>query len=65
MGAKVLEGSRVNIKLKYSLLKFYYRLFIVKRGRGAIFQPLFFVFPDDIDTMTNNDISETQFMIGE
>lgn len=57
LGAKVLEGAKTNIKLRYSLLKSYYCLFVVKRGRGAIFQPLFFSFPEDIITMLDNDVS--------
>jgi hypothetical protein len=36
----------------------------VKRGFGAIFQPLFFVFDNDLTVLQSKNISETQFMIG-
>jgi alpha-glucosidase (family GH31 glycosyl hydrolase) len=59
-----MEAARANLKLRYSLLKFYYRHFINKRGSGTIFRPLFIDFYNDPTTF-NDDIAETQFMIGE
>lgn len=63
LGATVLKSAQVNIKLRYSLLKHYYSLFVNRKGLGTIFNPLFFVYPAD----TNNyydDVADTQFLIG-
>lgn len=64
MGPVVMEAAKTNLKLRYSLLKSYYRNFINRRGSGTIFRPLFTVFPEDI-ALFRDDIAETQFMIGE
>ena len=53
-GEYFLEEARASNKLRYSLLKFYYRIFITQRGRGAVFKPLFFSFPNDLITITDN-----------
>ena len=47
LGDIVLASARNNLKLRYSLLKQYYTLFIVKKGLGSVFKPLFFVYPAD------------------
>lgn len=54
----------MNLKLRYSILKSYYREFINKKGSGSIYKPLFLQFPMD-STTYNDDISETEFMIGK
>mgnify|MGYP000849717487 CR=1 FL=1 len=41
LGPKVLECSKKNLKLRYSLLKGYYREFIIRKGTGTIFRPLY------------------------
>lgn len=48
LGTKVMKAARTNLKLRYSLLKEYYKLFVVQRGAGSIFKPLFFEFPNDV-----------------
>jgi len=53
LGPKVLESSKTNLKLRYALLKFYYRHFINKRGLGTIYRPLFIDFPTDAATWTD------------
>lgn len=63
LGPEVLEAAHTNLKLRYSLLKFYYKQFVARRGYGSIFRPLFMEFPNDIKTF-DDEISETQFMIG-
>jgi alpha-glucosidase (family GH31 glycosyl hydrolase) len=61
----VKEAARINLKLRYSLLKFYYKQFVSNRGLGSIFRPLFFEFPHDYVTVNNSFVAETQFMIGK
>lgn len=59
----MLKAAQTNLKLRYSLLKHYYSLFITKRGLGTIFNPLFFSFPLDSNVYVD-DIADTQFLIG-
>lgn len=47
LGDLTLQSSINNIRLRYSLLKFYYTHFVAGRGLGSIFKPLFFEFPED------------------
>ena len=42
LGPQVKEAARVNLKLRYSLLKHYYMQFVNNKGIGSIFRPLFF-----------------------
>jgi len=56
----VLEAAKSSLKLRYSLLKYYFGLFDRKNGLGMVFQPLLFQFPDE-ETLYN---IETQFLIG-
>lgn len=63
MGPIVLKSAYNNLKLRYSLLKHYYSLFINKGGLGTIWRPLFFEFPLDQNTYID-EIADTQFMIG-
>lgn len=44
-------------------MKYYYTLFISKKGLGSIFKPLFFVYPGDNNAYVD-DIVDTQFMVG-
>jgi len=56
----VLLTSRIALKGRYSLLKWYYSLFIASRGTGSIFRPLFFEFPD----VDYEDEFSSQFLLG-
>ncbi|EGR31770.1 hypothetical protein IMG5_102700 [Ichthyophthirius multifiliis] len=57
----VLQASLNSLNIRYQLLKFYYHLFVRQGGVGTVFRPLFFEFPNDLNTF---DI-EFQFMLGE
>jgi alpha-glucosidase len=63
LGDTVLGAAHTSLKLRYSLLKHYYTLFISKRGMGSIFKPLFFAFPSD-ENLYVDEICNTQFMLG-
>lgn len=63
LGDKVKQASRTNLKLRYSLLKSYYRHFVVRRGLGTVYQPVFFHYNKDQEVFSD-DVSETQFMLG-
>ena len=63
LGDTVIQAARNNLKLRYSLLKHFYYLFLNKRGLGTIWRPLFFQFPLDSNTYLD-EIADTQFMIG-
>lgn len=65
LGPTVLETARVSIKQRYALLKHYYGLFLERQGRGTVFRPLFFEFPNDTNLYDSQaGYSETQFMLG-
>ena len=64
LGPVVMECAKKNLKLRYSLLKSYYREFILRKGIGTIFRPLFFEFPND-NNLLHEDILETQLLIGK
>ena len=57
----VLASIRASLQLKYSLLKYYYSLFVKKNGTGMIFKPLFFEFPAD----TNLLAMDNEFMLDQ
>jgi alpha-glucosidase (family GH31 glycosyl hydrolase) len=63
MGSTLLETTRKSLKFRYSILKYYYSLFMLNKGRGTIFRPLFFEFYDDIQCLDNSTI-DNFFMIG-
>lgn len=50
LGPVVLESAKTNLKLRYSLLKYFYSLMVNKKGLGTIWRPLFFEFPFDANT---------------
>ncbi|KRX04230.1 Glycoside hydrolase, superfamily [Pseudocohnilembus persalinus] len=64
LGQGVMETARKNLKMRYSLLKYYYTRFIINNGTGTIMKPLFFEFPQDQETL-NDKIMNEQYMIGE
>ena len=59
----MLAAAKTNLKLRYSLLKYFYHLFVTKRGLGTIWKPLFFEYPTDQNVYLD-DITDTQFLIG-
>jgi alpha-glucosidase (family GH31 glycosyl hydrolase) len=63
LGPVVLEAAKKNLKLRYSLLKTYYREFLIRRGVGTIFRPLFFEFYND-SNLFQQEIMESQLLIG-
>lgn len=63
LGEVVKKAARTNLKLRYSLLKHYYSLFITKRGLGTIFNPIFFAFPLDSNAYID-DIADSHVLIG-
>lgn len=63
MGEVVLEASRKAIRLRYSLLKHIYSLFVAQKGLGAIWNPLLFLYPLD-DNAYLDDIANSEFLIG-
>lgn len=58
-----MEAAKKNLKLRYSLLKHYYSIFIGRRGLGSIYNPLFFIYPLDNNNYVD-EIAETQFLVG-
>jgi alpha-glucosidase (family GH31 glycosyl hydrolase) len=65
LGPTVLETSRIALQLRYSLIKYYYMWFVERQGRGTIFRPVFFEFPQDINLLnTTMPYTDTQFLIG-
>lgn len=58
-----MASAKNNLKFRYSILKYYYTLFVSKKGLGSIFKPLFFVYPSDNNAFLD-DIADTQFMVG-
>jgi alpha-glucosidase (family GH31 glycosyl hydrolase) len=46
LGEPTLSAAKVNLKLRYSLLKHLYSSLAAKKGRGAFWRPLFFSFPN-------------------
>jgi hypothetical protein len=60
MGNTLLETSRASLQFRYSILKWYYSLFVRNAGAGTIFRPMFFEYPGDDKLLS----LETQFLIG-
>jgi len=49
-----------SLHFRYSILKYYYSLFVQNGGVGTVFKPVFFEFPEDESLLS----LDTQFMIG-
>jgi alpha-glucosidase/lysosomal alpha-glucosidase len=47
MSDLLTETAKLAIKFRYSILKYYYSLFMLSGKTGTIFRPLFFEFPED------------------
>jgi alpha-glucosidase (family GH31 glycosyl hydrolase) len=60
LGPTVLETSRAALKFRYSILKYYYSIFIRNKQVGSVFRPLFFDFPNDVALLS----LQTQFLVG-
>ena len=60
LGDTVLETARVNINFRYSIIKWYYSIFVRNGGTGTVFRPMLFEFPED-DAFLD---FQTQVMIG-
>lgn len=63
MGKTLLETTRKSLQFRYSILKYYYSLFMLNKGRGTIFRPLFFEFYNDPGCLESAYI-DNFFMIG-
>ena len=59
----VLSTSKAALKGRYSLLKWYYSIFIESKGTGSIFKPVFFEFPDE-EELYEDSLSH-QFLLGK
>ena len=64
MGKMLLETTKKSLEFRYSILKYYYALFMKNAGTGTIFRPLFFEFFDDKYTL-NDFVIDYLFMIGD
>ena len=60
LGETVLQASMASLKLRYSILKFYYTVFVRNQGVGTVFRPVFFDYPNDTALLS----LDTQFLIG-
>lgn len=63
-GQDLINTSMTVLKFRYSLLKYYYYLFVRNKGTGTIFRPVFFEFPED-DGCFKSEVLEQQFMLGD
>jgi len=63
-GVSVLETTRIALKTRYSVLKWYYSLFIATQGAGSIFKPLLFEFPHE-EALYNDGFTDSQFLLGK
>jgi len=63
MGDLLYETTLKSLQFRYSILKYYYSLFMLNEGRGTIFRPLFFEFYDDPILLEDKYI-QNSFLIG-
>lgn len=63
MGHTLYETTLKSLQFRYSILKYYYSLFMRNNGVGTIFRPLFFEFWDDEKLIEDQHI-ENLLMIG-
>eukprot|EP01017_Pseudomicrothorax_dubius_P031727 TRINITY_DN4075_c0_g1_i2.p1 TRINITY_DN4075_c0_g1~~TRINITY_DN4075_c0_g1_i2.p1 ORF type:complete len:519 (-),score=130.35 TRINITY_DN4075_c0_g1_i2:161-1717(-) len=64
LGPDVQSAFHSNLKLRYSILKFYYTLFVRKAGLGTVFRPLFYEWPDD-PALLQHPIVDEEILLGE
>jgi len=60
----VLNTTRIALKTRYSILKWYYSLFIATRGQGSIFRPLMFEFPHE-EVLYKDGFTDWEFLLGK
>jgi alpha-glucosidase (family GH31 glycosyl hydrolase) len=66
LGSETLETSKVTLRFRYAIMKYYYQLFLNKRGKGTIFKPVFYEFPNDEELFQiGKPWTDEQFMVGE
>lgn len=66
VGPKTLQAAKKAIKLKYSLLRYYYtQMYFSSLNGGVFFQPLFFQFPQVPEFSSNDKIANEQIMLGD
>lgn len=63
-GGTMMKTSMVALRFRYSVLKYYYFLFVKNKGKGMVVRPLFFEFPDDENTYQDS-VLEEEFLIGK
>ena len=63
-GPTLLKTSMVSLKFRYSLLKYYYSLFVRNNGTGTIMRPLFFEFPRD-KKCYSDQVLDKEFLLGK
>jgi alpha-glucosidase (family GH31 glycosyl hydrolase) len=63
MGKTLYETTLKSLRFRYSILKYYYSLFMLNNGVGTIFRPLFFEFYDDPALLEEKNI-QNYFIIG-
>ena len=59
-----MTAAKVNLKLRYSLLKYFYYLFISTKGTAMVWKPIFHNYPET-DRIYEDEYVDTQFMIGD
>lgn len=64
MGKMLLDTTKKSLEFRYSILKYYYALFMRNNGTGTIFRPVFFEFFDDQFAL-NDLVIDNLFMIGD
>ena len=64
LGKELLGTAQATLKTRYSILKWYYSLFVATRGLGTVFKPLFFEFPHEEILYANDGPTESQFLLG-
>jgi alpha-glucosidase (family GH31 glycosyl hydrolase) len=63
MGSLLLETALKSLQFRYSILKYYYSLFMINGGEGTVIRPLFYEFFEDTNCLENAFI-DNFFMIG-
>ncbi len=64
MNKMLLETTKKSLEFRYSILKYYYMLFMRNNGSGMIFKPIFYEFYDDLFAL-NDFVIDNFFMIGD
>jgi len=62
-GETLIKTSMKSLKFRYSILKYYYSLFVRNNGTGTVMRPLFFEFPEDKKNYLD-DVLDKEFLIG-